>query len=174
MTDRFFIEDQDLVKKMLDRLTPLNDSSGWQCELFIDQTTNQKWEKYQFELFDADDDGIGLRRYPYPSIEEIIRVALTSKYIDEIDGASGLLLDMEHDKIEFRDMLLSEIEKNINDINEDRFEIIYNRAELYNRLNKRDILGKHYTEIEKDAEHFKELMIKAVRLRQRIKRIGNN
>jgi len=174
MTDRIFIEDQDLVKKMLKRLTPLNESSGWQCELFIDKTTNQKWEKYLFELFDADDDGIGLRRYPYPSIEEIIRVALTSKYFDEIDGASGLLLNMEYDKIEFRDMLLSEIEKNINDINEDRFEIIYNRAELYDTLNKREILGKHYTEIEKDAEHFKELMTKAERLRQRIKQIGSN
>lgn len=174
MTDRIFIEDQDLVEKMLNRLTPLNESSGWQCELFIDKTTNQKWEKYLFELFDADDDGIGLRRFPYPSTKEIIGIALTSKYFDEIDGACGLLLDMEFDKIEFRDLLLSEIEKNINDINEDRFEIIYNRAELYDTFNKREILGKHYKEIEKDSEYFKELAAKAERLRQRIKKTGNN
>lgn len=174
MTDRIFIEDQDLVERMLNRLTPLNESSGWQCELFIDKTTNQKWEKYLFELFDADDDGIGLRRYPYPSTKEIIRIALTSKYFDEIDGACGLLLDMEFDKIEFRDLLLSEIEKNINDINEDRFEIIYNRAELYDTLNKRERLGKHYKEIKKDAEYFKDLMTKAEKLRQRIKQNGKN
>jgi hypothetical protein len=169
MTDRIFIEEQDLVGKMLNRLTPLNESSGWQCELFIDNATNQKWEKYLFELFDADDDGVGLRRFPYPSTEEIIRIALTSKYYDEIDGACGLLLDMEYDKIEFREMLLSEIEKNINNIDKDRFDIIYNRAELYDTLNKREILGKHYKQIEKDAEHFKELMTKAERLRQTIK-----
>jgi len=174
MTDRIFIEDQDLVEKMLSRLTPLNESSGWQCELFIDKTTNQKWEKYLFELFDTDDDGIGLRRFPYPSTKEIIRIALTSNFFDEIDGACGLLLDMEFDKIEFREMLISEIEKNINNIDEDRFGIIYNRAELYDTLNKREILGKHFKEIEKDAEYFKELMTKAERLRQKIKQIGNS
>ncbi|EKB48202.1 hypothetical protein [Cecembia lonarensis] len=171
MTDRTFIEDQDLVEKMLKKLTPLNESSGWQCELFIDKTTNQKWEKYQFELLEADNDGIGLRRFPYPSTKEIIRIALTSKYFDEIDGASGLLLDMEFDKVEFREMLISEIEKNINNIDKDRFEIIYNRAELYETLNKREVLGKHYKQIEKDAEYFKELMAKAEGLRQRLKQI---
>ena len=174
MTDRIFIEDQDLVEEMLSRLTPINESSGWHCELFIEKTTNQKWEKYLFEIFDADDDRIGLRRFPYPSTKEIIRIALTSKSFDEIDGACGLLLDMEFDKIEFREMLISEIEKNINNIDEDRFEIIYNRAELYDILNKREILGKHYKEIEKDAEYSKELMTRAERLRQKIKQIGNS
>lgn len=52
-----------------------------------------------------------------------------------------------------------------------RFEIIYNRAELYETLNKREVLGKHYKQIEKDAEYFKELMAKAEGLRQRLKQI---
>ena len=166
MTDRYFIEDQKLVKQLLKSLTPLDENSGWQCELYVDKATGQKWEKYLFELFDEDEDGIGLRKYPYPSTEEIIRIALTSQHFDEVDGASALLIDREYDKIEFREKLLSEIEKDSSKVDKERYEIIYNRAELYDITNKREILGKHYKEIEADAKHFTQVTERAEKLKQ--------
>lgn len=168
MTDRFFIEDQTLVKKFLDVLTPLNEHSGWQSELYIDSLTQQKWERYLFEIFDSDEDGIGLRKYPYPSTKEIIGIAMTSKYYDEVDGACALLIDMEYDKTEFREELLLEIEKNIDIISKERYEIIYNRAELNDTLNKREILGKNYQQIEADTDHYKLMMMKAEKLKKTI------
>ncbi len=169
MADRYFIEEQSSVNILLKSLTPMDEHSGWQCELYIDKLTGQKWEKYLFEISDEQDDAIGLRRYPYPSTEEIIKITLTSQHPDEVDGASALLLDREYNKIEFREKLLSEIEKNITEITKDRFEIIYNRAELYDIVNKREVLGKSYQEIKADASHYIRMMEKAEELKRVIR-----
>ena len=99
-------------------------------------------------------------------LEEIIRIALTSQHFDEVDGASALLIDREYDKIEFREKLLSEIEKDSSKVDKERYEIIYNRAELYDITNKREILGKHYKEIEADAKHFTQVTERAEKLKQ--------
>ena len=121
----------------------------------------RKWEKYFFEFCDTYEDGIGLRKHPYPSTEEIIRIALVTEYMDEVNGASGLLLERELDNVEFREQLLDEIEKRIDEISKERYDIIYDRAELYDVTNRREIVGKHYTEIEADALHYNQMSKKA-------------
>ena len=168
MTDRYFIEDQSLVNKYLKDLSPLNENTGWQCELYLDNMGKQKWEKYLFEIVDSDEDGVGLRKYPYPLTQEIIRIALSSQYYDEVDGACALLLRNEGDKIEFREKLISEIEININEITKYRYDIIYNRAELYDASNKREIVGKHNKQINADVEHYKLMVKRAEKLKQTV------
>src|SRR5262245_42942767 len=113
MEDRYFIENKELVKKVLKKLSPTKEQSGYQCEMYIDKDTGQKWEKYFFEIEDTGEDAVGLRKVPYPETEKIIKIALTSPYLDEVDGASALLIHREYDNIEFREKLISEIEKNV-------------------------------------------------------------
>jgi hypothetical protein len=170
MMDRFFIEEPKLVREVLKKLSTTKEHSGYQREIYIDNEAGQKWEKYLFENEETGEDAVGLRKLPYPETEEIIRIALTSPYLDEVDGACALLILREYDNIEFREKLILEIEKNVKDISKERYEIIYNRAELNDIANKREILGKHYTEIEQDARHYVQMMERA----ESLKRITSN
>ena len=169
MIIRHFIEDQKLIKQMLRRLKPTGDLTNNCLEIYVDPTTGEKWGKYEFELEDQINYAIGLRLLPYPDTDKLIEIALTSSHIDEIHGAAALLLDQEHsDHREFREKLLNEIETKIKDITLERFNIIFNRAELYDKSNKREILGKHLNEIRNDADHFFNMSIKADELREKI------
>ena len=174
MADRYFAEDQQLVKQMLKRFKRIDEQTKHLDELFIDNSTGQTWEKYEFELENQLDYATGLRRFPYPGTDKIIEIALTSSEADEINGAAGLLLEQElYAGQEFRHKLLSRLEETINTIDAARLTIIYDRAKLYDKSNKREILGKSYREILEDAEHFSAMKKKADELREKIISNGN-
>jgi hypothetical protein len=151
MTERTFIEDQKLVSKMLDDLDSTGVTSGYGLELYVNPKDGQSWERYEFEL-----DGnnvFGLRKHPYPNTDKIIEITVNSKFMDEVDGACALLHHLEwNNRTEFRERLLNELR--ITRIEKLRFEIIYERAELSDSSNKRDVLGKTIDEIETDAQYF--------------------
>ena len=169
MVDSYFIEDQRLVKKLLANLQPTGNQTGYYAELYVDPVTGQEWEKYEFEYEDSSTDAVGLRKFPYPSTDKIIEIALFSPHDDEASGAAGLLLELEDDENDFREKLLDQIENNIDRISEERYDLVYWRAQLYDIDNKKSILGKHISEIESDAAHYNELSKRAKQLKQKIK-----
>jgi len=167
MTSKYFIEDQQDVGERLKTLSPTGERTGYYAELMVDSNNNEKWEKYLLELGDDHKEGIGLRKYPYPSILEAIDIALTTNYDDEADGAAAFLLEYEKDG-EFRELLIERLEQSANEITLTRFEIIYHRAELYSKLNRRPTKGKHISQIKRDYEYFVDLANRANTLKKKL------
>lgn len=171
MTERYFIENQDIVHNMMIDLEPTGKYTIFHGELYVNPETGEQWEKYEFEVeYDNElEEEIGLRKYPHPNTDKIIEIALNSPHYDEIESACTLLLVREsYQKIEFRKELLDAIESNINEIDSNRYNTIYEFAELYDETNKRKILGKHHAEIVTDAAYFSELANLAKSLKDKI------
>jgi hypothetical protein len=159
---KYFIENQTEVSSILKSLEQTGTSTGYQTEILINHETNETWEKYLFELEGEEEDAIGLRRLPYPTIDETIIIALNSNFLDEVDGASAYLWNVDSDG-SIQEQIIEALEKR-NDLTSERIETIYSRAELYNQSNKRPTLGKHFSEVKKDHEHFIELSKRAQKL----------
>ncbi len=168
MNNRIFIEDQVLVKKKLQQLLLMQPTTKEHEEIYIDTSSGDKWEKYEFELNEQTDDAIGLRRYPYPSIEEIVSIASKSIYLDEVSGAAALLWELDRKGIKVRTHLLKELELMLNEISIERFEIIYWRTEIYDTTNNISLLDKSDQEIENDAAYYRLTALKAKELREKI------
>jgi len=168
MSNRVFIEEQTLVKEKLGQLVLFQPASKEYEQIYIDSSSGDKWEKYEFEYEEQNSPAIGLRKYPYPSIEAIVSIALTSTHMDEVSGAAALLWELDRKGIEIRTHLLQELESQLDEISNERFEIIYWRAELYDITNNRTILNKSFQEIEKDAAYYRVTASKANELREKI------
>lgn len=50
---------------------------------------------------------------------------------------------------------------NLADFEKERLKIIIYESDLYDATNRRDILGKHFTEIQSDADYYKTTADKA-------------
>lgn len=168
MTVKKFIEDQSQVKIKLTNLKLIQKETDEFEEIYLDSLTEEKWEKYDFEFEDQVSYGIGLRRIPYPTIDETIEIALTSNYNDEVSGASALLFEFDRQGLEIRDSILQRLEDNISNISIDRFDTIYWRTEIYDKTNNRETFGKSLEEIEKDSQHYISTSNRAKELKNKI------
>ena len=168
MTEKKFIEDQSEVRSKLQSFDLFQSETDQFEEIYIDPKTNQKWEKYDFEFEDQINYGIGLRYFPYCSIEETIEIALTSEFQDEVAGASALLWELDRQGLEIRVPLLNSIELRKPEITKDRFETIYWRTEIYDKTNNRETIGKKFEEIEGDSKYYSETSERAKKLKELI------
>ena len=159
MSSRTFIENQSDVSELFGRLKKDADY------IFIDPISGQRWEKYAFEI---DNEVVfGLRKYPTATLETILKIILDSDDMDEVSGACGFLSEREYGaRIEFRQGLIEALENNADNIEPKRFEIIYNRAVLSSRMNKRDVLGKSFIQVMADATYFEQLSDRAEKLKK--------
>ena len=96
---------------------------------------------------------------PPPTTDELIDIALFSKYTDEVSvAAARLYFEEQTDKKEFRKQLVDRMNQidfeHLDEIEKERIKTIIQASQLTDRLNKREIIGKHFTEIQKDAAFF--------------------
>ena len=168
MIEKKFIENQSEVQCKFLSLDLYQSETKQSKEIYIDPRTKQKWEKYEFEFEDQTNYGIGLRSFPYCSIEETIEIALTSEFPDEIAGASALLFELDRRGLEIREPLLNSIEVRKTEISMDRFETIYWRTEIYDKTNNRQTMGKKLEEIESDSMYYFETSERAKDLKEKI------
>lgn len=159
MSSRTFIENQSEVSELFEQLEQDIDY------IFINPMSGQRWERYAFEI---DNEVVfGLRKYPNPELETVIKIILDSDDMDEVSGACGFLSEREYEeRFEFRQELIEALENNVRNIDSERFEIIYYRAVLSCRLNKRDVLGKSIEQVMADATHFEQLADRAEKLKK--------
>ena len=85
---------------------------------------------------------------------------MTSIDTNDIIGASLELSERErYRKEDFRAKLLSQLlqvdTSNLTDFEKERLKIIIYESDLYDATNRRDIVGKHFTEIQNDADYFR-------------------
>lgn len=173
MTEKKFIEDQSEVRSKLKSLELFQLETDQFEEIYIDPKTKQQWEKYEFEYEDQMNYGIGLRSFPYCSIEETIKIALNSEFPDEVAGASALLWELDRQGLEIREPLLNSIEVRKSEITVDRFETIYWRTEIYDQTNNRETVGKKFEEIEADSKYYLETSERAKDLKEKITTANN-
>lgn len=169
----FFICNPDDVDYKLQCLTKTGTSvEGW-TEYFLDENTNENW---LLTRYDSEYHGGGipvLKKLPEPTIDKLINIAMTSFDINNIIGASIELSEREKNKKEdFRDNLLNCLLKidtsNLTDFEKERLKIIIYESDLYDTTNRRNIVGKHFTEIQNDADYYKTIANKAKHILDKI------
>ncbi len=108
-------------------------------------------------------------------MQELINIAMTSMDKENIIGASLELSDREkYRKEEFRSSLVSRLlevdTSEVNEFEKERLKIIIYESDLYNGTNRREIIGKHFTEIQNDADYFTSNALKAMTILSNIKK----
>ena len=156
---QFFICNQDEVETKLKTLTKTGSSTDSWTHYYVDKNSNEEWHltRYDSEYHG----GVPvLKRLPEPTIEELINIAMTSTDTNDIIGASLELSERErYKKQDFRERLLNRLSQvdtsDLTDFEKERLKIIIYESDLYDATNRRDIVGKHFTEIQNDANYFK-------------------
>lgn len=118
-----------------------------------------------------------LIKQPLPKTNELIDIALCSTDPNEIAAACVFLYTGEQmESIDFRESQITRLEEyyssiklNLTAFETKRIETIINESELTDSTNKKPILGKHYTEIEKDYQHYKDIAQRAKQILTQIK-----
>lgn len=164
-----FIENQKRVVKKLKTLQPVEQKDDHYESLYIDPITQEQWEKYEFENEEVRYTLIGLRKLPYPEINNLIHLVLNSPHKDEVEGGSALLYGLIQEGKKINHYILDAIAKNKPRISLNRYSSIYYRAELYSNRNCQPVLGKSITQIEEDAKYYSQNAIRAKALYKELK-----
>lgn len=164
MKERKLFGTNALIKDFVERLTKVNIlDGGWSTE-YVDTETEQHWLKYV-----VDDRGLFENMMlvsPKPTTDELIDIAFTSPYPDEVSAAATRLkIEEQVYYKEFREKLLDRLNRleisSIEKAEQERIKTIILASQLIDRVNKRDIVGKHFSEIHEDTAFFNSTANKA-------------
>jgi hypothetical protein len=140
-----------------------NNSANW-TKTYLDTETKFKWICF---YVDTEYHGGGnpvLGKLPLPDTNELITIAMTSEYEDEVFAACKTLTEKEKiENCDFRKLLVDKLEI-LKDKNR-RIKIIEFTA-LDFAINKRITMGKTFDQIESDFNEYKEIAEKAKRLKK--------
>ena len=156
--------------KTLKKIGTSND--GW--TIFFEDKNAEKWELNYYES-DFKRHGVQiLRRSKTFSVDELIQVATTSINKDEIIGASIELYFKEYnDKEDFRKKLLDKLNEfnfeELTEFDKERLQIIIQESNLYDSLNRREIVGISKEEFDFNVKYFREIAEKAMEILEKIK-----
>lgn len=144
---------------------------GWTTK-YVNKQKNETWLKYVIDLERGYFWNLMLID-PKPNTDELINIALESDFDDEIHASAvKLMLDEKVSKIDYRQKLIKKLEEfdftNLNKTDRKRIKTIIQSAELNSEWNRREILGKHVTEINNDAEFFSDIANRAKRILKKI------
>ena len=147
------------------------DSNTWGT-LYLCPKTNEKWQKIYVETEYHGGGHPVLLKLPDPRKLDLINIALNSEDLDKIASASALLMVNEKElKEEFREELIIAIEHKIdkkdfqwNKLNSEKIKSIISETQLFDKTNRRQILGKKNIEIEKDFEFYKDISERAKKI----------
>ncbi len=157
MTDRKLFGTNTLVDDFTKSLTQVDTLDGGWATKYVDKSTGHQWLKYV-----VDDRGFFVNLIfisPPPTTDQLIEIALNTNYSDEISAAATRLnIEEQSDKKEFRQKLIDKLNTidilTLNAVEMERIKKIILAGQLTDRVNKREIAGKHFSEIQVDANFF--------------------
>ena len=157
MTDRKLFGINTLVDDFTKSLTQIETLDGGWATKYIDNSTGHQWLKYV-----VDDRGFFVNLIfisPTPTTDQLIEIALNTKYVDEISAAATRLnFEEQSDKNEYRQKLIDKLTtidiSKLDTTEKERIKTIILASQLTDRVNKREIVGKHFSEIQVDADFF--------------------
>lgn len=153
------------ASNFLKGLTLLETSNyGW-TENFLDPSTKNHWLKYMIDRVNGRYFNLMLLT-PKPTTNEMIDIAFNSSDYDEVEGAAHrLFIDEEDEKIEFRQAVIERLKKigilHLDTEEKKRIKTVILNGHLTDRTNKREIIGKQFSEIQNDVDFFNEVADKA-------------
>lgn len=162
----------ELIEKLTaDFIKTEVDSNTWGT-LYLCPKTKEKWQKIYVETEYHGGGHPVLFTLPDPRKMDLIQIVLNSEDLDEITTASALLVVNEKElKDQFREELITEIENKINQknfqwnkLNSKKIKSIISETQLFDKTNRRPILGKKNIEIEKDFEFYKDISERAKKI----------
>lgn len=170
----FFICNQEAINTKLKSLQKTNVSEDGWTSYYINEHATEEWELTTYES-EYHGGGIPiLKKQPNLPISQLIEIALTSKDMNDITGAAIELSEREkyNDEI-FRTELLERLQLidivELSDFEKERLKTIIYDSHLYDPTNKKEIVGKHWTEIKKDAEFYSSISEKAKQILNNLK-----
>jgi hypothetical protein len=149
MTDRKLFGTNTLIDDFILKLKRIDSSdNSWSAE-YVEVETGRRWLEYV-----VDERGFSRNLMlisPRPTTEDLIEIVFSSNHLDEVSAAATrLCLEEQQDRREYRQMLFNRLsEYNLNqmlDSEKKRLKTIVQASELTDRVNKRNIIDKHYTE----------------------------
>ncbi len=146
-----------LVSDFTKTLTQTETIDGGWATKYIDNSTGHQWLKYV-----VDDRGFFVNLIfisPPPTTDQLIEIAFNSNYSDEVSAAATRLnIEEQSDKKEYRQKLIDKLKtidiSKLDTVEKERIKTIILAAQLTDRVNKREIVGKHFSEIQLDATFF--------------------
>ena len=160
MESRKLYSNNSLITNFLKELTKVEIlENGWSTK-YIHNKTGQFWLKSQVNSEYHGDGNIILIQLPEPFTDELIEIALCSINEDEVIAACLKLRENEqYHKIEYRQNLIDKLNKiQLYDLPYDEKQRLINiieYSELDSEINRREILNKHFDEVQKDANYFR-------------------
>lgn len=146
-----------MVNDFITTLTQTETLDGAWATKYIDKSTGQKWLKYVM-----DERGFFVNLMfisPPPTTDQLIEIAFKTKYVDEISAASTRLnIEEQSERREYRQKLISKLNSidvsKLDTTEKERIKIIILASKLTDRVNKREIVGKHFSEIQVDSDFY--------------------
>lgn len=175
---QYFICKQRQIGSKLKTLTKSGVSEDGWTHYYFDKSSNEEWH---LTSYDSEYHGGGIRvlkRLPEPTMEELVHIATTSSNKNDIIGASlELYFREKNNKEDFREAILNRIlemdTSTLSDFEKKRLKIIISESGLYDATNRRDIVGKHFTEIDKDANYYRTTAQKAKNILSKIEKLSS-
>ncbi len=162
--ERNLIADRKLIQELENQFELIENNSAKWTKTYLDTETESEWLCF---YVDTEYHGGGspvFGKLPLPDTNELINIAMTSEYEDEVFAACKTLVEKEKNKnCDFRKALVDKLEmlKNKNR----RIKIIELTA-LDFAINRQVTTGKTFDQIESDFNVYKEIADKAIKLKK--------
>lgn len=147
----------------------IGESDGGYTLNYRDTKTEELWSLAGYESEFLGKDIPVLQKMPEPSTADLITIAMNAANNEEIIGAALLLSARERSrKEEFRADLLQQLLQvdlsKASTFEQARLRMIIYESDLLDTTNRREIIGKHFTQINQDADYYREIAEKAKRV----------
>lgn len=161
---RKLIADRKLIQELEKQFELVENNLAEWTKTYLDTETDSKWLCF---YVDTEYHGGGspvCGKLPFPDTNELINIAVTSEYEDEVFAACKTLTEKEKSgNYDFREMLVDKLVM-LKDKNR-RIKIIELTA-LDFAINRQVTNGKTFDQIESDFNHYKGIAEKAKRLKK--------
>ncbi|MEM9833224.1 MAG: hypothetical protein AAF944_21500 [Bacteroidota bacterium] len=173
MRQRILYGTNQLVDEFTQKLQKIEDPDGGWTVKFKDTATGEYWIRYVVDL------GRGyfynlMKTDPSPTTDELIAIAMKSKFNDEVSAAATRLYlneDLSHE--EYREKLISKLKEfdfsRLNENDKRRINTIIKAGQLTNRVNQRSVIGKNVTQIGMDSQFYNRIADETEKIMEWIK-----
>ncbi len=166
---QYFICRESEVESKIKNLKLIGESDDGYVLKYRDTTTEELWSLAWYESEFLEKNIPVLQKLPEPSTADLIKIAMNATNSEEIISAALLLSARERSrKEEFRADLLQKLLQvdlsNASAFEQARVRMIIYESDLLDTTNRREIIGKHFTQINQDADYYREIAEKAKRV----------
>lgn len=165
--------DAKLIEEQLNQMQLKEEAAGGWAAVYQHKGTGAFWMKCYVTTATQGGGYLVLIRLPLPATTDLIEVALHTPHEDEAVAAILRLLDEEEiEKKDFRKQLVEKLEqldlKNLTLGQKLRIQKIITLSALNDPANKREVLHKTARQVQQDADYFKEVANRAMRLLEQL------